>query len=81
LIEVILEELRKHHSKVVQILQCCLVYISQENIAYRINDSAVEIVYELSSDQEEADTKVILHSRHTLNETESVNYGLLTHIS
>jgi len=78
LIEVILEELRKHHSKVVQILQCCLVYISQENIAYRIN---VEIVYELSSDQEEADTKVILHSRHTLNEPESVNYGLLTHIS
>ena len=44
------------------ILQTFVSYFSKEDSCERMNASQIRIVDELSSNQEEADTKVILHS-------------------
>ena len=72
LIELFSEELRKNSSKCLQILKSSVIYISQENITYQITENGVEVAEELSSDQEEADTKLILHCHHAMNSMEKV---------
>ncbi len=42
------------------------IYFSTENTSLRINPEAVTIDTNLASKQEEADTKVVLHSKHAL---------------
>ena len=44
------------------------MYISQGDIIYRIAETGVTINEELSSNQEEVGTKVILHCHHSLQE-------------
>ena len=39
-----------------------------DNVCYRITTQSVTEVKELSSNQEEADTKLLLHANHALNE-------------
>ena len=47
------------------------MYISQEDVTYCITETGVTINEELSSNQEETDTKVILHCHHSLQENPS----------
>ena len=69
LIEVISEVLRNNFHKVLTELKCLVIYFSQEDITYYLKGTRVSIAAELSSSQEEADTKVILHCHHSLQES------------
>ena len=51
------------------ILQTSVIYFSKEDSCARGNASQVTTVDELSSNQEEPDTKVILHSAHAISTT------------
>ena len=61
LIEAISEVLRSNFHKVLIELKCSVIYFSQEDITYCLKGTGMLIAAELSSNQEEADTKVILH--------------------
>ena len=50
-------------------MQTSVIYFSKEDSCVRVNASQVTTVDELSSNQEEADTKVILHSAHAISTT------------
>ena len=69
LIEVISEVLRNNFHKVLTELKCLVIYFSKEDITYYLKGTRVSIAAELSSSQEEADTKVILHCHHSLQES------------
>ena len=69
LIEAISEVLRSNFHKVLIELKCSVIYFSQEDITYCLKGTGVSIAAELSSNQEEADTKVILHCHHSLQES------------
>ena len=51
-------------------MQTSVIYFSKEGSCVRVNAWLVTPVDELSSNQEEADTKVILHSGHAISTTE-----------
>ena len=51
-------------------LQTAVIYFSKENSCVRVNASQVTTMDELSSNQGEADTKVISYSAHAINTTE-----------
>ena len=63
------EVLRGNVEKLLTKLKCSTVYFSQEDVTYCINESGVTVKQDLSSNQEEADTKVILHCHHALEES------------
>ena len=63
--------MRSDFSKVLAKLRYSIVYISQEDFNYYITETGVTISEELSTNQEEADTKVILHCHHSLQENPS----------
>ena len=65
------ETISSSPDKALVILQISAIYLSKEDFCVRVNESQVRTVDELSSNQEEADTKVILHSVHAINTTES----------
>ena len=69
LIEVISEVLPSNFHKVFIELKCSVIYFSQEDITYCLKGTGMLIAAELSSNQEEADTKVILHCHHSLQES------------
>ena len=52
-------------------LHCPTIYISQEDVTYCVTESGVTVKEELSSNHEEADTKVILHSYQSMEEDPS----------
>jgi len=79
LIEVISEVLRNQFLKVLEKLQCPMVVLSQENVTYCIRASGVVVKEELSSNQEEADTKVILHSHQSMQDDPSSKVVLRSH--
>lgn len=79
LIEIISEVLRNNSTEVLEKLHCQMMVISQEDVTYCITTSGVVIKEELSSNQEEADTKVILHSHQSLQADPSSNVVLRSH--
>ena len=48
-------------------LDCNEIYFSVDRVCYRATDTNVNVVDCLSSNQEEADTKLLLHAKHALN--------------
>ncbi|KAG1711251.1 hypothetical protein GQR58_002553 [Nymphon striatum] len=71
LIEIISEVLRNNFKKVLAMLRCPTICISQEDVTYCVTESGVTVKEELSSNHEEADTKVILHSYKSMQEDPS----------
>ena len=71
LIEIISEVMRQNVQKCLNKLRCDTIYISQENETYCLKESHISLCEELSSNHEEADTKVILHCHHALMEDTS----------
>ena len=51
-------------------LRTAVIYFSKENSCVRVNASQVTTMDELSSNQGEADTKVVSYSAHAINTTE-----------
>ena len=58
------EVMQSNGDKCLDILQCTEVYFSEENKCTRITLNDATIENNLSSNQEEADMKVALHSKH-----------------
>ena len=52
--------------KVLNLLRSNIIYYSLENECTCIRHSGVTVEEQLASDQEEADTKIILHARYEL---------------
>ena len=59
--EIVSEVLRNNFSNALVKLRSSMVYISQEDVTYCIAETGATINQELSSNQDEADTKVILY--------------------
>ena len=67
LIDLILTVILERKLKVLSSLNSEETYFSTDGQCYKINRDDVINVPELSSNQEEADTKLCLHARHALN--------------
>ena len=70
LIDLICETISINHQKAIQLLQCSVIFFSKEDITLKIEASQVTTAADLTSNQEEADTKVILHCHHSITNTE-----------
>ena len=67
MIELILEVMEKNILTCLDILGCTEIYFSRDNECKRITHEGVTLENDLCSNQEEADTKVILHSKHAFD--------------
>ena len=67
LIELILDVPVQRRNEVLEILKTDELYYSMDNKCYLITNQGVVTVEDLSSNQEEADTKVVLHASHPVN--------------
>ena len=67
MIELILEVMERNILKCLDILGCTEIYFSRDNECKRITHEGVTLENDLCSNQEEADTKVILHSKHAFD--------------
>ena len=64
LIEIVKDELVAKKTTVLQELKCQRINFSMDGICYGITIDSVEVIGELSSNQEEAGTKLLLHAKH-----------------
>ena len=60
-------------------LQCDMFYFSMDGVCYALTADGVRIYQELSSNQEEADTKMILHCEHALKSSDVGSVVLRSH--
>lgn len=67
MIELIVRVIKKNAAKVLTLLDSEEIFISTNNDCFKITAESVETEHEFVSNQEEADTKVVLHSIHALN--------------
>ena len=67
LIELILDVLVQRTNEVLKILKTDELYYSMDNKCYLITNQGIVTVEDLSSNQEEADTTVVIHASHALN--------------
>ena len=70
LIELICKVISSNKEKAIQLLKCSIIYFSKEDLTLKIENFSVTSSIDLSSNQEEADTKVILHCQHAIETTE-----------
>ena len=69
-IDLFCETISSSSDRALAILQTSVIHFSKEDSCVRVHASQVTTVDELSSNQEEVDTKVILHSGHAISTTE-----------
>ena len=70
LIDLLCDTISSSSDRAISILQTSAIYFSKEGSCVRVNASLVTTVGEFSSNQEEADTKVTLHSGPAISTTE-----------
>lgn len=73
MIELIVKVIVQNKVKVLSLLQSEEIFVSTENHCSRITAETIEIEQGLVSNQEEADTKVVLHCIHALNRNPGKN--------
>ena len=71
-IEIMFQYIVDNRIKALNILRCSKIYLSSRNECKSITLSSVSEEQELTSDLEEADTKVVLHCLHALQSTVNV---------
>ena len=76
LIELIKDEFVKHSHDYLQLLSSEVIYFSIDGLFLQIKQERVIEASQLSSNQEEADTKVLLHTNHVLHENIDQNVVL-----
>ena len=76
LIELIKDEFVKHSHDYLQVLSSEVIYFSIDGLCLQIKQERVIEASQLSSNQEEADTKVLLHAKHVLHENIDQNVVL-----
>ena len=67
LIELIKDELVKNSKEILSKLNCEIIYFSMDNICVKISERSSFEVSELASNQEEADSKLLLHSKLSIH--------------
>ena len=67
MIEIIKDELVKQKQAFLVKLKCNEILFSLDNLCICVTEYSTDVVEELSSNQEEADTKLLLHADHVLN--------------
>ena len=67
MIEVIKDEIVKQKSAILDKLKCNEIMFSVDKVCIRMTEESIEVADELSINQEEADTKLLLHANHALN--------------
>ena len=76
MIELVFETIIHEKLDVLGMLGCTEVYLSGEEICTKVTTTSAAEFVQLSSNQEEADTKVILHTSHILRECPSLRIVL-----
>ena len=76
LIDLIFEYIINHRSNCLQILRANKIFLSKDGECTEISLSSVNVNRDLSSNQEEADTKVILHALNVLHESQQYKIHL-----
>ena len=76
LIELIKDEFVKHSHDYLQLLSSEVIYLSTDGVCLQIKQERVIEASQLSSNQEEADTKVLLHANHVLHKNIDQNVVL-----
>ena len=74
--ELIKDEFVKHSHDYLQLLSSEVIYFSIDGLCLQIKQERVIEASQLSSNQEEADTKVLLHANHALHENIDQNVVL-----
>ena len=67
IIDLLLDYIIKHKTKVLNILRCMRIYVSKYNRRQSISLSSVGNLLYLSCEQEEADTRILRHCQYILN--------------
>ena len=67
MIEILLEVIEVKRLECLDLLGCTEIYFSSDNECKRITREGITLENDLCSNQEEADTKVILHSKHAFD--------------
>ena len=70
LIEIICDVLVAQRENVLAKLKCDIIFFSMDGKCLTFTRDGVEQSHELSSNQEEADTKIVLHCRHAFQSSE-----------
>jgi len=70
LIELMCEVMSTNKEKAIQLFKCSVIYFSKDDSTLKIDEFSSTTSIDLSSNQEEADTKVILHCQHAIETTE-----------
>ena len=78
-IEIIEDELVKEKRKIQEKLNCNEIYFSMAKVCNLITVDSVNIVEELSSNQEEADTKLLLYTNHSLQHSPELQVVARSH--
>ena len=73
LIEILKDEFVANRSALFDKLNCQQILFSMDKLCYKSADSDVVVVEELSGNQEEADTKLLLHVKHALDDSDNAS--------
>ena len=76
LIGLIKDELIKNSQEMLELLSSEMVYISLDGVCLKITRDTVTEEIQLSNNQKEADTKLLLHANHVLHENQNRNVVL-----
>ena len=76
LIELIKDGLIKNSQEMLELLSSEMIYFSLEGVCLKITRETVTEETQLSSNQEEAGTKLLLHANHVLHENQNQNSAL-----
>ena len=68
LIEIIWDVIVGNRIRILEQLQCSKLIFSMDGIYHKISSETTEVVKELSSNHEEADTKLLLHANYQLSQ-------------
>ena len=71
LIEILKDEFAANKSALLDKLNCQQILFSMDQLCYKITDSDIVVVEELSSNQEEADIKLLLHAKHAFGDIDN----------
>ena len=67
MIELIQDVLIENKEEIIGMLKCQEIFFSADKVCNRITSTTVSLVESLCSNQEEADTKLLLHTKHVLD--------------
>ena len=71
MIELIQDVLVENKEEIIGMLKCQEIFFSTDKVCNRITSATVSLVESLCSNQEQADTKLLLHTKHVLDNADN----------